>query len=78
MSGYVEDANKVQIRLMNLLKMNEKQTTALEYMDKHQIFVTRWLDKRATIKSFRISNLVLLWDKAKENRVVIPSFNTCG
>lgn len=35
-------------------------------MSKHQAIIKCWFDKRATIKSFRISNLVLLWDKAKE------------
>ena len=60
MSGYVEDAKKVQIRLTNLLEMDEKQITALDQMAKHQTVVKRWFDKRATIKSLRISNLVLL------------------
>ena len=57
---------KIQIRLMNLLEMDKKQIVALEYMDKHQFFVKRWFDKRATIKSFRIFDLGLLCDKAKE------------
>ena len=35
-------------------------------MAKHQVFMKRWFDKRAMIKSFKISNLVLLWDKVKE------------
>ena len=62
MSGYAKDADKVQIRLMNLLDMDEKWTTALEHMDKHQFVVKRWFDKRATIKSFKIFDLFLLWD----------------
>ena len=66
MSAYAEDANKVQIRLMNLLKMDEKLIAALEHMAKHQVVVKRWFDKRAMINSFRIYNLVLLWDKEKE------------
>ena len=60
MSGYAEDTDKVHIRLMNLLEMDEKWTAALEHMAKHQAVYKRWFDKRATIKSFRISNLVLL------------------
>ena len=60
MSGYAEDADKVQIRLMNILEMDKKRKAALEHMVKHQAVVKRWFDKRAMIKSFRISNLVLL------------------
>lgn len=47
MSGYAEDVDRVQIRLMNLLEMDENQTTALEHMAKHQVVVKRWFDKRA-------------------------------
>ena len=67
MSVYVKDADGVQIRLMNHLEMDEKWIATLEHMAKHQAIVKRWFDKRATIKSFRISNLFVLWDKAKEN-----------
>ena len=66
MSGYAEDVDKVQIRLMNLLEMDEKWIATLEHMAKHQAVVKRWFDKRATIKSFRIFDLVLLWAKVKE------------
>ena len=53
MSGYVEDADKVQISLMNLLKTDEKRTIALEHMAKHQAIMKRWFENRATIKSLR-------------------------
>ena len=66
MSGYAEDTDKVQIKLMNLLEMDEKHTVALQHMAKHQVVIKRWFDKRAPIKSFKILDLVLLWDKAKE------------
>ena len=66
MSAYAEDADRVQIQLMNLLEMDEKRTAALEHMAKHQAIVKRWFNKRAKIKSFKISDFVLLWDKAKE------------
>jgi hypothetical protein len=66
MSGYAKDADVVQIRLMNLLEMDEKWMADLEHMVKHQVIIKRWFDKRAMINSFRISNLVLLWDKAEE------------
>ena len=35
MNGYVEDADRVQIRLMNLSKRDEKQKNSLEHMEKH-------------------------------------------
>ena len=60
MSRYVEDVDRVQIRLMNLLEMDEKRTIVLEHMAKHQAIVKRWFDNRATIKSFKIFDLVLL------------------
>ena len=41
MSGYVEDTDRVQIRLMNLLEMDEKWTISLEYMAKHQTIIKR-------------------------------------
>ena len=34
-----EDANKVQIRLMNLLEMDKKWISALEHMAKHQAII---------------------------------------
>ena len=66
MSGYVEEVDKVQTRLMNLLEIDKKWTGALEHMANHQAIIKRWFEKRARIKSFRIFYLVLLWDKAKE------------
>ena len=53
MSEYAEDAEKVQIRLMNLLEMDEKWIAALEHMAKHQAIMKRWFENRATIKSLR-------------------------
>ena len=41
MSRYAEDADRVQIKLMNLLEMDEKWTTALEHMGKHQAVMKR-------------------------------------
>ena len=67
MSGYGKYSERVPINLMNLLEMDEKWIANLENMVKHQVFLKRWFEKRDTINSFRISNLVLLWDKAKEN-----------
>ena len=39
----------------------------LQHISQHQAIFKYWFDKRATSKSFRISNLVLMWDKGKEN-----------
>ena len=66
MRGYGKYADRVPIKLMNLFEMDEKWIANLENMAKHQVIVKRWFDKRDTINSFRISNLVLIWDKAKE------------
>ena len=51
---------------MNLLEMDDKCIASLEHIAKHQAVVKRWFDKRDMIKSFKISDLVLLWDKVKE------------
>ena len=66
MRGYGKYADRVPIKLMNLFEMDEKWIANLENMAKHQVIFKRWFDKRDTISSFRISNLVLIWDKAKE------------
>ena len=57
MKGYVEDDDRVQVRLMNLLELEERQVTALEHTTQHQAVVKRWFDKRVIVKVF---------DKAKE------------
>lgn len=41
---------------------------ALQQFFKHQAVVKWWFEKRAKIKAFRISDLVLLWDKAGEKK----------
>ena len=66
MSVYTEDVDRIQTKLINLLEMDEKQGVSLENMAKHQAIIQRWFNKETTIKSFRIFDLVLLWDKAKE------------
>ena len=40
MSGYAEDVDRVQIRLMNLLEMDEKWIAALDHMAKHQVIMS--------------------------------------
>ena len=55
--------------MMSLLEMDEKRTTTLEHIAKHQFLIKRWFDKRAMINSFKISDPVLLWDKVKEKLV---------
>ena len=50
------------------MHLEEKRDEALENLVKHQAVVKRWFDKQAKIKSFRISDLVLYWDKAHEKK----------
>lgn len=40
----------------------------LQHFAKNQVVVKRWFDERAKVKAFWISDLVLLWDKAKEKK----------
>jgi hypothetical protein len=51
---------------MNLLELDDKRVTALEHTTQHQAVVKHWCDKKSTVKAFRISDLVLMWDKEKE------------
>ena len=51
---------------MNLLELDEKCVVALEHTAQHHVIVKWWFEKRATIKAFRISDLVLMWDKVRE------------
>lgn len=51
---------------MNLLELDEKCIIALECTPQHQVVVKCWFDKRATCKAFKIFDLILMWDKAKE------------
>ncbi|XP_059070306.1 uncharacterized protein LOC131859992 [Cryptomeria japonica] len=64
----LEIEDQVEVRLLNLLKLDEKRINTLQHFTKHQAIVKRWFDKRAKVKAFQISDLVLLWDKAKEKK----------
>lgn len=66
MHEYLDPDDRDQIHLSQLLLLEEQRDQALENFAKHQGIVKRWFDKRATMKSFRISDLVLYWDKAHE------------
>ena len=39
MKGYVENEDKVQVKLMNLLELDEKCVVALEHISQNQAFV---------------------------------------
>lgn len=65
---YMEDTDAIQARLTQLMNLEEKRDQALEKFAKHQGVVKRWFDRQAKIKAFRISDLVLYWDKAHEKR----------
>lgn len=54
--------------MTQFLLLEEKRDQALEKFTKHQAMVKRWFDRMARIKDFRISNLVLCWDKAHEKK----------
>lgn len=51
---------------MNLLELDEKKTSSLENMKKYQAVIKFWFNKWATIKSFRILDLILFRNKEKE------------
>lgn len=63
-----DQEDKIKTRLSQLLLLEEKRDQALENFAKHQGIVKRWFDRRARIKTFRISDLVLCWDKAHERK----------
>lgn len=51
-----------------MLKLEEQRDAALQQFFRYQVVVKRWFEKRDKIKAFRISDLVLLWDKANEKK----------
>lgn len=57
---FYTNANRIEVRLMNLLNLEEKRDVALQQFSKHQAIVNCWSDKRPKIKAFRISYIVLL------------------
>jgi len=65
---YLGIDNKQEVRLLQLMHLEEKRSQAIDQFAKHQAVVKRWFDKRARIKAFRISDLVLMWDKAHERK----------
>ncbi|HEX4851450.1 MAG TPA: transposase family protein, partial [Puia sp.] len=60
--------NHREARIVQMLQLDEKRGQAIKKFAKHQVVVKRWFDKRARVKTFRISNLVLCWDKAHEKK----------
>lgn len=65
---YYDEGDKREARLVELLHLEEKRDESLEKFAKHQGVVKRWFDRRAKVKAFRISNLVLYWDKAQDHK----------
>lgn len=65
---YDENEDRVQVRLAQLMQLDEKRDEALEKFVKHQGVVKRWFDRKAQNKAFRISHLVLYRDKAHEKK----------
>lgn len=54
--------------MTELLHLEEKRDNVLENFAKHQGVVKRWFDRRDKIKAFRISKLVLYWDKPYDRK----------
>jgi hypothetical protein len=58
--------------LNQLLKLEEERVEALKKICQRQQNVKKYFDQSATIKNFQKGELVLLWNKEKEN----PSMHT--
>ena len=65
---YDENEDRVQVRLAQLMQLDERRDEALEKFAKHQGVMKRWFDRNANNKAFRISDLVLYWDKSHEKK----------
>jgi len=59
MQDYLETNDQLSSRLAQLLHLKEKCDAAIENFAKHQGVVKWWFNKRARVKSFSISDLVL-------------------
>jgi hypothetical protein len=75
MEIYLDTDDKFHLRLMSLLDLEEKRNVTLEHVSKHQVVIKWWFDKRVKIKSFKILDLVFIWDKPKENKGSHLKFN---
>ena len=64
MQEFYSSDDRIEVRLAGLLKLEEQRDAALQQFFRHQAIVKCWFDKRAKIRAFKISDLVLLWDKA--------------
>ena len=65
---YDENKDRVQVRLAQLIQVDERRDEALEKFAKHQGVVKCWFHRKAQNKAFKIFDLVLYWDKAHEKK----------
>jgi len=68
MHDYMLEGDKVEAWLLDILELQEARDRALQKFSRHQEIVKRWFYKRAKIKSFWVTDLILLWDKAHEKK----------
>lgn len=64
----LQQGDRREARLAKLLHLEEVWDRAIENFAKHQGVVKRWFNHRAKIKTFRIADLVMYWDKVHEKK----------
>ena len=63
------DDEVLQIRIYNLLKVEEDQSRARECFKQQQELIKRWFDKhKAGTKDFEVGDLVLKWDQPHDEK----------
>lgn len=65
---FIETNDVLEARLVQLAQVEEKIEQAFQNLTRQYLQTKRWFDQNTQVKSFRVGDLVLLWDKAHEDK----------
>jgi hypothetical protein len=71
---YMEDISPTQKRINQLLKLEEERSKSLNRTSQRQQIVKKYFDQSTTMKNFQKGELVLHWNKSKENQSMHTKF----
>ena len=64
----MDDLDAYQQRINNLIEIDENHQKTFDHLTKHQDKVNKKIDKKACQCNLQIGDLVLLWDKRREDQ----------
>lgn len=68
MKDYFKAYSQIGARLVQLFRLEERRDNAFSNLIKQQVDTKRWFDKNTHVRNFKVGDLVLLWDKAHEDK----------